>query len=181
LSVTPYENLSTTEPTIVTVSGNGLEPNSSLTIRQVAMANVETEEFTGVLVEQLHKAVATTDSSGAFSVNVSVQYDVRTDLDFFDFCQNQPVSISLCYLHLQYQPDDGVGEVIGQPKLYFGVSAPGGSGEEDPGEGEDPGDSGVPLSKEACMQGGWQNYVDANGEPFKNQGACVSFVANGRN
>ena len=37
----------------------------------------------------------------------------------------------------------------------------------------------VPTSKDQCKNGGWQNYVDNNGTPFKNQGDCVSFVATG--
>lgn len=33
------------------------------------------------------------------------------------------------------------------------------------------------LTKEACKNGGWQTLTDANGEPFKNQGACVSYAS----
>lgn len=35
----------------------------------------------------------------------------------------------------------------------------------------------LPPSKEACKEGGWQNYTDDQGRPFANQGDCVSFVA----
>lgn len=39
-----------------------------------------------------------------------------------------------------------------------------------------------PLQSAACKDGGWQNFTDANGTPFKNQGDCVSYVAtDGRN
>ena len=39
-----------------------------------------------------------------------------------------------------------------------------------------------PTAKEQCKDGGWQNYTDRNGTPFKNQGDCVSYVAtDGRN
>jgi hypothetical protein len=31
--------------------------------------------------------------------------------------------------------------------------------------------------KDACKNGGWSTQVDANGHGFKNQGACVSYVA----
>lgn len=34
-----------------------------------------------------------------------------------------------------------------------------------------------PTSKEACKNGGWQNLVGSNGQAFKNQGDCVSYVA----
>jgi len=36
-----------------------------------------------------------------------------------------------------------------------------------------------PTTKEQCKNGGWasSNLVDATGNPFKNQGDCVSFVA----
>jgi hypothetical protein len=39
----------------------------------------------------------------------------------------------------------------------------------------------TPTSKDQCKNGGWQNsnLVDASGNPFKNQGDCVSFVASG--
>lgn len=35
----------------------------------------------------------------------------------------------------------------------------------------------VVSDKDACKNGGWQNQLDANGNGFKNQGACVSYVA----
>jgi hypothetical protein len=35
----------------------------------------------------------------------------------------------------------------------------------------------VPTSTSDCKNGGWQTLVDANGNPFKNQGDCVSYVA----
>jgi hypothetical protein len=37
----------------------------------------------------------------------------------------------------------------------------------------------TPTSKDQCKNGGWQNYADQNGHPFKNQGDCVSYVATG--
>jgi hypothetical protein len=37
----------------------------------------------------------------------------------------------------------------------------------------------VPVSKDDCKKGGWKNLVDSKGNPFKNQGGCVSFVATG--
>lgn len=33
----------------------------------------------------------------------------------------------------------------------------------------------VPSNKDQCKKGGWQNLEDANGQPFKNQGQCVSY------
>jgi hypothetical protein len=36
-----------------------------------------------------------------------------------------------------------------------------------------------PQSKEDCKKGGWQNLTDAEGNPFKNQGDCVSYFATG--
>lgn len=35
--------------------------------------------------------------------------------------------------------------------------------------------SNEPTSKDQCKDGGWQNLTDANGNPFKNQGQCVSY------
>jgi hypothetical protein len=34
----------------------------------------------------------------------------------------------------------------------------------------------MPTSKDDCKHGGWKNFGDAEGNPFKNQGQCVSFV-----
>lgn len=34
--------------------------------------------------------------------------------------------------------------------------------------------SNVPVTKDDCKNGGWQTRTDAAGEPFKNQGQCVS-------
>jgi hypothetical protein len=40
----------------------------------------------------------------------------------------------------------------------------------------------VATSREACMNGGWRMLADANGNTFRNQGDCVSFVSTqGRN
>lgn len=39
----------------------------------------------------------------------------------------------------------------------------------------------VPTSKDQCKDGGYVNYTDANGGPFKNQGQCVSSVAKNSN
>jgi len=33
----------------------------------------------------------------------------------------------------------------------------------------------VPTSKDACKKNGYKNLTDANGNPFKNQGQCVSY------
>jgi hypothetical protein len=120
VTVTPYENLSLVSPTTVTVSASGLLPNAEVTIRQVEMNRVAT----GVQIEQRHLAVATTGSEGVFSRQVNIQYDVRADLTFADFCQNSVELGRLCYLQLQYQGGENSGEVIVQYKLYFGVAAP---------------------------------------------------------
>jgi hypothetical protein len=39
----------------------------------------------------------------------------------------------------------------------------------------------TPSSKEDCKNGGWKNFVDASGQPFSNQGDCVSSVASSGN
>jgi hypothetical protein len=33
----------------------------------------------------------------------------------------------------------------------------------------------TPLSKDDCKNGGWQNLTDGSGQPFPNQGQCVSY------
>jgi hypothetical protein len=32
------------------------------------------------------------------------------------------------------------------------------------------------TSKDQCEHGGWRNFTDDQGQPFKNQGACIKFV-----
>ena len=34
----------------------------------------------------------------------------------------------------------------------------------------------TPTSKQACKKGGWRNLANDQGQPFRNQGQCVSFV-----
>src|SRR6185295_7759537 len=36
--------------------------------------------------------------------------------------------------------------------------------------------SNVALTKDDCKNGGWQTHTTATGEPFRNQGQCVSYV-----
>lgn len=51
--------------------------------------------------------------------------------------------------------------------------------EEDTDPEEPPTPVNVPPSKDQCKKGGWENYTDNLGTPFKNQGDCVSYVATG--
>jgi hypothetical protein len=43
-----------------------------------------------------------------------------------------------------------------------------------------PGGGTVPTMANQCKKGGWRNLVDDHGNPFKNQGDCVSFVRSHR-
>ncbi len=38
----------------------------------------------------------------------------------------------------------------------------------------------VPLTKDDCKDGVWPGLVRADGTPFKNQGACVSYINAGK-
>ena len=38
----------------------------------------------------------------------------------------------------------------------------------------------TPTDKDQCKDGGWKNFTDANGQPFKNQGQCEKFVKEAR-
>ena len=42
------------------------------------------------------------------------------------------------------------------------------------------GTSNVATAKEACMNGGWQSLVRADGSSFKNQGDCIQYVNTGK-
>ncbi len=35
--------------------------------------------------------------------------------------------------------------------------------------------AGTPISKDTCKNGGWQDLTNADGNEFKNQGACVAY------
>jgi hypothetical protein len=35
----------------------------------------------------------------------------------------------------------------------------------------------TPPNRSACKLSGWQNYVDGQGEPFKNRGQCVAWAS----
>ena len=37
-------------------------------------------------------------------------------------------------------------------------------------------EKGHPATKDDCKDGGWMDLVNADGEPFKNQGDCVSYT-----
>lgn len=39
----------------------------------------------------------------------------------------------------------------------------------------------TPTNKDQCNDGGWKNLADGNGNPFKNQGDCVSYVQSNPN
>jgi hypothetical protein len=38
----------------------------------------------------------------------------------------------------------------------------------------------TPPSADACRHGGWRNYVDDQGRPFRNQGGCVNWAVHHR-
>lgn len=38
----------------------------------------------------------------------------------------------------------------------------------------------TPPNKDACKNGGWQNYTRADGSTFKNQGDCIQYVNTGK-
>lgn len=38
----------------------------------------------------------------------------------------------------------------------------------------------TPSSKDDCKHGGWKNFVDGDGKPFRNQGHCIRYVLHHR-
>ena len=67
--------------------------------------------------------------------------------------------------------------VTGEIVLTGIVAGPGSVGDEFTMTGTLTTPSLVATDKEQCRDDGWQNLVDDQGEPFRNQGQCVSFVA----
>lgn len=76
---------------------------------------------------------------------------------------------------------DGVDDAVDN---CVGVSNPDQTDSDDDGIGDvcDPTPDGdgpttsEPPDKDACKRDGWATYTDHVGEPFKNQGDCVSYV-----
>lgn len=157
--VDPYDSLSTTSPETITVTGAGLTPGATIDIQQVAQKRIAT----GVANEPIRRGGATVDANGNFQVSVTVTYDPRSDGAYtvITECNNNTVSGELCYLRVAYVG----GEVITQQKLYFGMADPNYVPPQPPAQ---------PLSKDDCRDDKWGVYTVLG---FKNQGACVSYVA----
>lgn len=178
VTVQPYDNLSLTGQTTVTVSGSGLEPSSQIAISQQSVAPYSEAEgdavgMTGVKVERANKGVITTSGSGSISTQVTVAYDPvvngTVNINYCDFNRANDVR-RLCFLELRYLDGALAGEVITQHPLYFGVADPNGGG----GDPEDPPTPVAPVTKDDCRDGKWLSYALLG---FKNQGDCVSSVA----
>jgi hypothetical protein len=173
VTVTPYDNLSKTSPTTVTVTGSGLEPNSEVALTQHSVAPYSTAEGDphndGVKVERVHRGVVTTSPSGTISTTAVVGYDIVPGgtINYCDFNRANDVR-RLCFLELRYMDGPLAGEVIVQHPLYFGMSDPNGGG------GTDPEDPAGPMTKDDCKDDKWMGYTTLG---FKNQGECVASVA----
>jgi len=70
----------------------------------------------------------------------------------------------------------GLAGVTGEIVLAGTVAGPGSVGDVFTMTGILTTPSPVATDKEQCKQDGWQNLVDDQGEPFRSQGQCVSFV-----
>jgi hypothetical protein len=71
----------------------------------------------------------------------------------------------------------GLAGVTGEIVLTGTVAGPGSVGDVFTMTGTLTTPSPVATDKDQCKDEGWQNLVDDQGEPFRNQGQCVSFVA----
>jgi hypothetical protein len=70
----------------------------------------------------------------------------------------------------------GLAGVTGEIVLTGNVAGPGSVGDVFTMTGTLTTPSPVATDKDQCKDDGWQNLVDDQGEPFRNQGQCVSFV-----
>ncbi len=179
VTVQPYDNLSLTGQTTVTVNGTGLEPNSEIMISQQSLAPYSEAEgdavgMTGVKLERAGKGSVTTSASGSISTQVTVAYDPlvngSVNINYCDFNRANDVR-RLCYLELRYLDGPLASEVIIQHPLYFGMADPNGGGGGDP---DDPPTPVAPVTKDDCKDEKWSSYTSLG---FTNQGDCVSSVA----
>lgn len=166
--VDPYDNLPVAGASALTVSGAGLIPGATVNILQVATQG----STTGVAIERSHKGSVLVDSTGNFQTTVSVTYDVRSDgvNTIITECNNRDstlVTRQSCYLEVFYTENFGTAErTIAFQKLYFGMA--------DPNKVIPPPVTVQPVSKDDCRDDKWGSFTAFG---FKNQGACVSFVA----
>lgn len=167
--VDPYDNIPKVGTTQLHIVGAGLTPGRSIAIRQVSIAPYSAAEGdvgTGVKVENMHRGVLPVDASGVMDGWISVTYDPRVAGPVnIDYCDTISSLQRLCLLEFLYNATDTEpSELMLQQKLYFGMAGP----------VVTPPPATVPVTKDDCKDDKWFNFSTLG---FKNQGACVSYVA----
>ena len=167
LLVDPYDNIPKSGTSLLSVTGAGLVPNASIEVFQRSFApysEAEGDVGTGVKVEQRFVAQVFVDANGILSDSVPVSYDIVVDgPQNMDYCDTISSLQRLCTLLFRYVDGPLSGETLLDQKLYFGMSGP----------VVTPPPSTVPMTKDDCKEDKWSDFTLG----FKNQGACVSYVA----
>lgn len=140
-----------------------------------------------------YPSVASFNQTDVVTLDRTSAHDVRFVMDFVDGPANDVVKLYIdgTLVHTgtswedyyRFDPEQtGNGNVVPDvSKLLFrvgGTAAPANSGFGYlvDGVGLSSTEISVPTDMNQCKKGGWMNMTDTNGNPFKNQGACVSFV-----
>lgn len=155
--VDPYDNLSLTGTSVLDMTGGGLTPGVTITAIQKSFGPG------GVLENKPLGVVGVVSAAGDLTGTVSVTYDARPDLSTLNYCNTISAEQKLCVVEFRYAND--FTNVILQQKLYFGMADPTAV----------PPTPAVPVTKDDCKDDRWDSFTSLG---FKNQGACVNFVAN---
>jgi hypothetical protein len=133
----------------VNVSGTDFTPNSTVFVFQCANATDGLGH--SACDANAHRVPATTNALGAFGpVSLTVHRVMVSNTLATGTFDCQVVG---CFV----VADQGAGVTATGPLSFLSV----------------------PTSKDACKKDGWRSLYDNLGQPFKNQGDCVSFVATG--
>lgn len=168
--VDPHENIPKIGTSQLQVTGAELIPNSSIAVTQVSVAPYSAAEgdtiTSGFKVERMHRGALSVDSNGTLSGSVYVTYDPYSNGPAnIAYCDTISSLQRSCLLEFRYVASTTVsGGLILQQKLYFGMFGP----------VVTPPPATEPLTKDDCKGDKWSDFTSFG---FKNQGACVSFVA----
>lgn len=165
--VQPYENIPKEGTSTLQLVGAGLEPGREIAVIQYSTApysEAEGDVGTGTKHERFTRGSFIVTDAGTLSGTIQVTYDIRAG-GTINYCDTIQSLQRLCYLDFVYlATDTQAGGTVLQQKLYFGMAGP--SVTQPPAM--------APVTKDDCKDSKWSSFTTFG---FKNQGACVSYVA----
>jgi hypothetical protein len=168
--VDPYDNIPLTGTTQLHIVGAGLVPDSRISVAQISVAptsTIEGDPYDGdVKREHIFRGMLQVNAVGVADGYVGVTYDPDSSVTSFptiNYCDTISTLGRQCLLEFYYlSPVSGP---LTLQKLYFGMAGP----------AVTPLPTLTPMTKDDCKDDKWDSFVTLG---FKNQGACVSYVAN---